>query len=45
MGRVRNCLDAHLDQIVGDRDGIVDLCIVRVKIELTRSEECWPLPK
>ena len=28
MGTVRNCLDAHLSQIVCDKDGVVDWCIV-----------------
>ena len=26
--RLRNCLDAHLGQIVCDKDGVVDWCIV-----------------
>ena len=30
MGRVRNCLDAHLGQIVCDKDGVVDWCIVLI---------------
>ena len=42
--RVRNCLDAHLAQIVCDKDGVVDRCIVLVEMPLTRFEECWPLP-
>ena len=42
---VRNCLDAHLGQIVCDNDGVVDWCIVLVEMTLTRFEECWPLPK
>ena len=33
IGRVRNCLDAHLAQIV---------CVL-VEMPLTRFEECWPL--
>ena len=41
---VRNCLDAHLGQIVCDKDGVVDWCIVLVEIPLIRFEECWPLP-
>ena len=44
IGRVRNYLDAHLGQIVSDKDGIVDWCIVQVEMPLTRFEECWPLP-
>ena len=44
IGRVRNCLDAHLAQIVRDKDGVVDWCIVLVEMPLTRFEECWPLP-
>ena len=44
IGRLRNCLDAHLGQIVCDKDGVVDWCIVLVKMLLTRFEECWPLP-
>ena len=44
IGRVRNCLDAHLGQIVCDKDGIVDWCVVLVEMPLTRFEECWPLP-
>ena len=37
----RNCLDAHLGQIVCDKDGVVDFL---VEMPLTRFEECWPLP-
>ena len=44
IGRVRNYLDAHLGQIVGDKDGVVDWCIVLVEMPLTRFEESWPLP-
>ena len=44
IGTVRNCLDAHLGQIVCDKDGVVDWCIVLVEMPLTRFEECWPLP-
>ena len=44
IGRVRNCLDAHLGQIVCDKDGVVD-CIVPVEIPPTRFEECSPLPR
>ena len=43
IGRVRNCLDAHLGQIVCDKDGVVDWCIVLVEMSLTRFEEYWPL--
>ena len=39
-----NCLDAHLSQILCDKDGVVDWCIVLVEMPLTRFEECWPLP-
>ena len=39
-----NCLDAHLCQIVCDKDGDVDWCIVLLEMPLTRFEECWPLP-
>ncbi len=42
--RRRNCLDTHLGQIVSDKDGVVDWCIVLVEMPLTRLEECWPLP-
>ena len=41
---MRKCLDAHLSQIVCDKDGVVDWCIVLVEIPLTWFEECWPLP-
>ena len=44
MRRVRNCLDAHLGQIVCDKDRVVDWCIVLVEMPLTRFEECWSLP-
>ena len=44
IGRLRNCLDAHLAQIVCDKDGVVDWCIVLVEMPLTQFEECWPLP-
>ena len=44
IGRLRNCLDAHLGQIVGDKDEVVDWCIVLVEMPLTRFQECWPLP-
>ena len=42
---MRNCIEAHLGQIVCDKDGVVDWCIVLVEMSLTRFEECWPLPK
>ena len=38
-------LDAHLDQIVCNKDGIVDWCIVLVEMTLTRFEGCWALSK
>ena len=44
IGTVRNCLDAHLGQIVCDKDGVVDWYIVLVEMPLIRFEECWPLP-
>ena len=44
IGRLRNCLDAHLGQIVCDEDGVVDWHIVLVEMPLTRFEECWLLP-
>ena len=44
IGTARNCLDAHLGQIVCDNNGVVDWCIVLAEIPLTRFEECWPLP-
>ena len=40
--RVRNYLDAKLDQIVCDKDGVVDWCIVLLEMPLTRFEEGWP---
>ena len=43
IGRVSNCLDAHLGQIVCNKDGDVEWCIVLVEMALTRFEECWPL--
>ena len=33
--KLRNCLDAHLGQIVCDKDGVVDWCIVLVEMPLT----------
>ena len=44
IGRVRNCLDGHLGQIVCNKDGVVDWCIVLVEMPLTRFEKRWPLP-
>ena len=44
MGRLRNCVDAYLCQIVRDKEGVVDWCIVLVEMLLTLFEECWPLP-
>ena len=44
VGRVRKCLDAHLGEIVCDKDVVVDSFIVLVEMPLTRFEECWPLP-
>ena len=44
IGRMRNCLDAHIGQIVCDKEGVVDWCIVLLEMPLTRFEECWPLP-
>ena len=43
IGWVRNCLEAHLGQIVCDKDGVVDWCIVLVEMPLTWFKECWPL--
>ena len=43
-GRVTNCLDAHLGQIVCDKDGVVDWYIVLLDLPLTQFKECWPLP-
>ena len=45
IGRVTNCLDAHLGQIVCDKDGVMDWCIILVEMPLTLFEECWPLPE
>ena len=44
IGRLRNYLDAHLGQIVRDKNGVKDWCNVLVEMPLTRFEECWPLP-
>ena len=43
-GRLRNCLDTHLGQIVCDKDGVMDWCIVLLEMPLTRFQECWLLP-
>ena len=39
IGRLRNCLDVHLGQIVCYKDGVVDWRIVLVEMPLTRFEE------
>ena len=44
VGRLRNCLDAHFGQIVCDKDGVVDWCLVLLEMPQTRFEEYWPLP-
>ena len=44
IGTGRNHLDPHLGQMVCDKDGVVDWCIVLVEMSLTRFEECWALP-
>ena len=44
IGRLRNCLDAHLGQIVCDKDGVVEWRIVLVEMPLTRFKESWPVP-
>ena len=36
IGKVKNSLSAHLGQIVCDKDGVVDWCIVLVEMPLTR---------
>ena len=41
---VRNCFDAHLGQIVSDKDGVVHCYSVLVEMPLSRFEECWLLP-
>ena len=38
IGTVRNCLDAHLGQIVCDKDGVGNWCIVLVEMPLTQFE-------
>ena len=42
--RAWNCLAAYLGQIVCDKDGVVNWCIVLVEMPLSRFEECWRLP-
>ena len=42
--RLRNCFHAHLGQIVCDKDGVVDWCIILMEMSLTRFDEFWPLP-
>ena len=44
IGRVKNCVDAHLGKIVCVKDGAVDWRIVLLEIPLTRFEKYWPLP-
>ncbi len=34
----------RVSEIVCDKDGVVDRCIVLVEMPLTRFQECWPLP-
>ena len=36
---MRDCLDAHLSQIVCDKDGVVNWCIVLLEMPRTRFEE------
>ena len=42
IGRVRNCLDAHLGQIVCDKDGVVDWCIVWSKCHWADLKSAGP---
>ena len=44
IGRLRNCFDAHLGQIVCDKDRAVEWCIVLVEMPQTQFEVGWPLP-
>ena len=37
-------IDAHLGQIVCDKDGVVDCCIVPLEMPLTRFKDCRLLP-
>ena len=38
---MRNCVDAHLGQIVCDKNGVVKWCIVLLEMPLARFKECW----
>ena len=38
IGKLTNCLDAHLGQIVCDKDGVVDWYTVLQEMPLTRFE-------
>ena len=40
IGRLRNCLEAHLGQIFRDKDGVVDWYIVFVEMPQSRFDEC-----
>ena len=44
IGRLRNCVGAHLGKIVCDKDRVVDWCIVLLEMPLTQFQECWPIP-
>ena len=44
LGRVTNCLDAHLGQIVCEKHEVDDWCIVLAEMPLTQFEEYWPVP-
>ena len=39
-----NCPDAHLSQIICDKYGDVDWCIVLLEMPVTLFENYWPLP-
>ena len=39
IGRLRNCLDAHLSQIVCDKDRGVDWCIVLLEMPVLASSD------
>ena len=41
--RLRKCLDAHLGQIVCDKDAVVDWCIVLLEMPLTGITSWTPL--
>ena len=43
IGRLSNCVDAHLGKIVCDKYGVMDWCIVLAEMPPTGFEECWPL--